>query len=213
MPEPVGPVTSTMPLGLYMIAAEFLERLLVHADLGQVERNDRTVQDPHDHAFAEHRRQHADTQVDRVAADGQFDPTVLRQTPLGNVQVRHHFDASRDRKRQVTWRRHQFVQHTVRFDANPKLVFERLEVNVAGVFFDRGEQNHVEQLANRRAVGHRFHTGQFDWPFPGGQPFGRFGQLGVCREVVDDALQTLGRSRVVLGQAPFPGRLRWRRPY
>ena len=109
----------------------------------------RAVEDSHHDAFAEHRGQHADPQVDGVTTDRQFDTAVLRQPPLGNIEVGHDFDARGDGEGQVTWRRHHFVQHAVRLDANPELVFKRLEVHVAGVVLDGQQQHHVEQLADR----------------------------------------------------------------
>ncbi len=120
------------------------------------------VQDSHDDAFAEHRRQHADAQVDRVTTDHQFDPTVLRHASFGDVQIRHHLDARRDREGQVTRRRHHFVQHAFGLDANAKLVLERFKVNVAGVVLDRQQQHHVQQFANRRRIGQRFGVGDVE---------------------------------------------------
>ena len=133
-------------------------------DLGQVQRHHGAVQHPHHHAFAEHRGQHADAQVDRVAADRQLDAAVLRQPPLGDVQVGHHLDAGGDGKRQVPRRRHHFVQHAVGLDADPELVLERLEVDVAGVVLDGHQQDHVQQLADRGAVGQGLDAGQIDRP-------------------------------------------------
>ena len=83
-----GPVTSTMPLGLRMISRKAARMAGVHAHGVQVEHDHGAVQDPHDHALAEHGGQHADAEVDRVAAHGQADAAVLRQPPLGDVEVR-----------------------------------------------------------------------------------------------------------------------------
>ena len=84
----------------------------------QVERDDRAVEHPHDDALAEHRGQHGDAQVDRMAADGQLDAAVLRQAPLGDVEVGHDLDAGGDGEGQVARRRHHFIQHAVGLDAN-----------------------------------------------------------------------------------------------
>ena len=88
LPEPVGPVTSTMPLGWRISSRNMASVVGVHADRVQVEHDHRAVEDPHDDALAEHRRQHAHAEVDRVAADGEPDAAVLRQPPLGDVEVR-----------------------------------------------------------------------------------------------------------------------------
>ena len=107
-----------MPLGLSMTSRKSSSVVRVHADLVQVERHDRAVEHPHDDAFAEHRGQHADAQIDRVAADGQLDAAVLRQPPLGDVEIGHDLDAGGDGERQVPRRRHHFVQHAVGLDAD-----------------------------------------------------------------------------------------------
>ena len=153
-----------MPLGLSMTSRNCLSVVGVHADLGQVERDDRAVEHPHDDALAEHRGQHADAQIDRVAADGQLDAAVLRQAALGDVEVGHHLDAGGDGERQVPRRRNHFEQHAVGLDADAELVLERLEVQVAGVVLDRQQQHHVQQLADRGAVGQGLDVGQVDRP-------------------------------------------------
>ena len=108
LPEPVGPVTKTMPLGLWITSRKAFSVSASMPDLVQVERDDRAIEHPHDHAFAEHGGQHAHAQIDGVAADRQLDAAVLRQAPLGDVQVRHDLDAGRDRECQMPRRRHHF---------------------------------------------------------------------------------------------------------
>ena len=149
-------------VGLVHHVAKGLERRRVHADLVQIERNDRAVEHPHDDAFAEHGGQHADAQVDRMPADGQLDAAVLRHAAFGDVEIGHDLDARRDGKGQVARRRHHFIEHAVGLDANAEFVFERLEVQVAGVVLDGQQQHHVEQLADRRAVGQGLDAGQVD---------------------------------------------------
>ena len=104
----------------------------------------------------------AHPQVDRVTTHRQFNTAVLRQATFGNIQVRHDLDARGDGERQVTRRRHHFVQHAVRLDANAKFVFKGLEMHVAGMVLDGQQQHHIQQLADRRTVGQRFGTCQID---------------------------------------------------
>ena len=184
-----------MPLGLAMTSRNLASVVVVHADLVQVERHDRAVEHPHDDALAEHRGQHADAEIDRVAADGQLDAAVLRHAALGDVEIGHHLDAGGDREGQMARRRHHFVQHAVGLDADAELVLERLEVQVAGVVLDRQQQHHVEQLADRGAVGQGFDAGEVDRA--AGHLRGRGGQLGVLLHRGDDALDALGVLAVV----------------
>ena len=94
LPEPVGPVTITMPLGLWMSWRMTLQVVLAHAELVEVEADVAAVEHAHDDALAEHRRQHADAEVDRLVVDVQLDAAVLRHAPLGDVEVRHDLDAA-----------------------------------------------------------------------------------------------------------------------
>ena len=84
-----------------------------------------------------------------MTADRQFDPTVLRKATFGDVQIGHHLDPRRDGEGQVSWRRNHFVQHAVRLDADPELVFKRFKMHVAGVVLDGQQEHHVQQFADR----------------------------------------------------------------
>ena len=97
-----------------------------------------------------------------MAADGELDAAVLRHAALGDVEVRHDLDAGGDGEGQVARRRHHFIQHAVGLDADAELVFERFEVQVAGVVANGDQQHHVQQLADRRAVGQGLDARQVD---------------------------------------------------
>ena len=84
-------------------------RHLVHPYLGQRQRYHRSVQDSHNHALAEHGRQYAHAQVHLVPTHHQLDSTVLWQTSLGNIQIRHNLDSRGNRKGEVTRRGNHFV--------------------------------------------------------------------------------------------------------
>ncbi len=130
-----------------------------------------------------------------MAAHGEFNPTVLRQSPLGDIQVGHHLDARGDRERQVAGRGNQFVQHAVGLDSNAELVLEGLEVNVAGVFLDGRQEHDIQQLSHRSTVDDLGH--QFDRTVPG-QRLGRCRQVLILVQRIDDAFQALIIPRVVL---------------
>ena len=55
---------------------------------------------------------------------------------------------------QVARRRHHLVEHAVAAIAHLVFVFERLEMDVAGLVVDGQQQDHVDQLANRGGVRH-----------------------------------------------------------
>src|SRR5687768_18118683 len=62
--------------------AKTVERRIVQADLIQIERDDRAIEHPHDHALAEHRRQYADSQIDGMSADRSEEHTSELQSRL-----------------------------------------------------------------------------------------------------------------------------------
>ena len=129
------------------------------------------VQHADDHAFAEHGRQDADAHVHRVAADVQLDAAVLRQAPLGDVQVGHDLDAAGDGHGQVARRRHHFVEHAVAAIAHLVFVFKRLEMDVAGLVLDGQQEHHVDELADGGGVGDflRLSRSMLDSPAAGRQ--------------------------------------------
>src|SRR5262249_32161380 len=91
-------------VGLVDDVAELLDQVLFHADLIEIERHRRAVEHADDHALAKHGGQDANAQIDRVAADVEFDAAVLGESAFGDVEVRHDFDAAGDRGGQVARR-------------------------------------------------------------------------------------------------------------
>ena len=169
-----------------------------HAELLEIERDHATVEHPHHHALAEKRRQHAHAEVDRMAAHRQLDPAVLRKTPLGDVEIRHHLDPSGDRKGEMLRRRHHLLQHAVGLQPDPELMLERLEVDVAGAVADRHQEHHVEELADRRALGQRLNAREVDRAVPVGRRSRCSLQVLVAGQFVDDRFDRVGRGRIIL---------------
>src|SRR5690606_30189305 len=132
--------------------AEDLELIGTEAELLEVESEVRAVEDTHDDAFAEHRRERRDAQVDGISADVELDATVLRKARFGDVEVRHDLDPGDERTREVERRRHHLVEDAVDAVAHLELVLERLEVDVRRAVADRLEENHVEELDDRTGV-------------------------------------------------------------
>src|SRR5674476_425819 len=76
---------------------ELLQVIACKTNRLEAEAHVRTIKHAHDDALAMHGGHGGDTQVKLAAFDAYFDAPVLRQTPLGNVEVRHEFDAGVDR--------------------------------------------------------------------------------------------------------------------
>ena len=130
-----------------------------------------------------------------MSADVEFDTAVLRQPAFGDIEVGHDLDSRRDGKGQVPRRRDHFVQDAVGLDADPEFVLERLEVQVAGVVLDRQQQDHVEQFADRGAVGQGLDAGEVDRPVA--VELGcRCCQVGIGLEVGYQTLDAFGIARI-----------------
>ncbi len=116
----------------------------------------RAVEHAQHDGFAELRRQRGHAEVNRAVGHVITDATVLRQPPLGNVQVRHDFDARNHRQRQVLRRRRHFVKRAVHAVTDAKFVFKRFEMNVARAVLDGLKQDQVHELHDGRLVGQTF---------------------------------------------------------
>ena len=132
-----------------------------------------------------------------MATDVELDATVLRETALGDVEIRHHLDPGRDRKREMLRRRHHLLKHPLRLEPDAKLALERLEVDVASAVADRQEEHHVEELANRGALGEGLDARQIGGPFAA--EAGRLRrQLLVVFQALDDRFDALVVGRIKL---------------
>src|SRR5688572_33306937 len=64
------------------------------AELAKADVDARFIEDSHDDLFAERRGDRADAKVEVFALVPDLDTAVLRNTPLGDVHVRHDFQAA-----------------------------------------------------------------------------------------------------------------------
>ena len=140
-------------VGLVNELADRVEIVLAQAELVEIEAHVAAVEHAHDHGLAEHRRQNAHAQIDRLIVHRQLDAPVLRQPALGNVEIRHDLDARADRRRDVRGRRHHFVQHAVDAIAHLEFILERLEVNVRGLVLDGLQKHEVDKIADVIGIG------------------------------------------------------------
>ena len=113
-----------------------------------------TVENPHDDAFAMHRRQGRDTQIDRDAAHRHLDASVLRQLPLGDIEPRQDLDARDNGGAIAVRRRFDFAQRSVDRDADPEAAVARLQMDVRSAGLDRGFDDAVDHADDRGFAGH-----------------------------------------------------------
>ncbi len=142
--------------------AEGRQLVVAHSDLLQAELHVGAVEHAEHNALPEHRRQHADAQVDGHPPQGQLDAPILGESPLGDVEVGHDLDPRRDGQRHVPRRRHHLVQHAVDAVAHLELIVKGFEVDVARLVLDGLEQHQVEELLDRVEVHHLLDFGEVD---------------------------------------------------
>jgi hypothetical protein len=132
---------------------EVLEAPRVEAQLGHVELERFLVEDAEHGLLAEDRGQDRHAEVDLLASVPQLDPSVLRQPPLGDVQVGHDLETGDDRGLQALGRRQHLLEHAVHPKADAQLLLVGLPVQVGGTTPDGVQQDHVHQLHHRCLVG------------------------------------------------------------
>ena len=140
-------------VGLRIGAMEAVQLGLRHAELGEVHHDRFLVEDAHDHALAAHRRHGDDAQVDAVAVDGQPDAAVLRQAPLGDVELGHDLHARDDAGGHPPRDRVDVAQHAVDAEAHAQVLALRRDVKVGGALLDGLPDELVDELDDRRVVG------------------------------------------------------------
>jgi hypothetical protein len=88
LPEPVGPVTSRMPLGSVMIFRHCLSVLVAEAEFLEVDRRLVVIDDADDDFLAVLAGHRADAQVDRALVHADVDAAVLREAALRRCPAR-----------------------------------------------------------------------------------------------------------------------------
>ena len=136
-----------------MSCSNSLQRVLGEAERLEVHDDARAVEDTQHDALAVERRQRRDAEVDLLAHHAELDAAVLRQAPLGDVELRHDLDARHDGRLQPARRRLDVVQHAVDAVADLELVLERLDVDVGRALLDGAVDEQVHQPDDRRLAG------------------------------------------------------------
>ena len=94
-----------------------------------------------------------DAEVDQAALVAHAETAVLRDAPLGDIELAHDLDARNDRRVPVLRdRRHGVVQHAVDAVLDGDFLVARLDVNITGAAFQRAEDRRVDQLDDRRDI-------------------------------------------------------------
>src|SRR6267378_774358 len=140
-------------VGLVDRGVELIEGPLVEAELGHVELQRVLVEDTEDRLLAEDRGERRHTEVDLAGVVAELDAPVLRQPPLGDVEVGHDLQSREDRRLEALGRCQHLVEDAVHAEADTEDLLVRFEVDVGGALLDGVHEHHVDELDDRRLVG------------------------------------------------------------
>ena len=133
---------------------EILEGVPGEPKFVHVEHDAALVQDPEDDRFPVNRRDGGDPEVNLLPFHPEHDPPVLREAPLGDVQLGHDFEPGDDRRLEAFRGRFHVVQHAVDPVPHPEMILERFQVNVRGPPFDGPGDDQVHETDDRTFGGH-----------------------------------------------------------
>src|SRR5207302_4682710 len=95
-------------------------------------------------------RQAGDSKVVVFVLIANRDASVLRYTPLGDVHLRHDFEARDERRLDVLRHRHRLMENTVHAIADSKPAAIRLDMDIGSAFLDRLLNNRIGHADDRR---------------------------------------------------------------
>ena len=127
--------------------------VVLEAHVFEAEADAGAVEHPHHQALAVHRGHRRQAQIEFVALDPRLDAPVLRQPPLGDVEVRQQLDARTDRGAVLEPDRLAGMDHAVDPVAHMQPVFERFEVDVRRAQVGDAADDRVDQPDHRRLAG------------------------------------------------------------
>ena len=131
------------------------QRRGLEPQLGQVGLQGLLVEDPEEDTLTVDRGHDRDAEVNLVRLLPELDASVLRQSPLGDVQVCHDLQARDERGLNPLGRRHDLVQDAVDPVPDPQSSVPRIDVDVRGAPPQPVEEDRVHQPDDRHLVGQR----------------------------------------------------------
>ena len=140
-------------VGLVDHRAHAIEVIIAQANLVERKLDIGTVKHAKHDRLAEHGRKNRHAQVDRGLAEMELDTTVLRQTPLGDVELGHDLDAGDQRGGEGLGNLLHLVEHAVDAVAQLELVFEGLEVDIAGLVLNGDHEDQLHEFDDGVVVG------------------------------------------------------------
>ena len=130
------------------------EVVVVESELVETQHDGALVENTHNGFLAVDRGHRRHTQVELASVVGKVDFSVLRDTPFGDVHIRHNLDTRCHRRLNVLGRAHHLVEHAVHPVAHLDRLGLGLDVNVGGLVVDGLGDDEVDDAHDRRFVDH-----------------------------------------------------------
>src|SRR5580704_15823876 len=127
-----------------------IEQIDVKSKLIEFDHDALAVENTHDDRLAIQAGQHRHTQIVAVALYVDLNAAVLRKALLRDVEVRHDFEAGKQRRLNCLGRVHHDPEHTVYPVSHDHLAFERLDVNIGSLERNGLGDDKVRQPDDRR---------------------------------------------------------------
>src|SRR5437773_380811 len=134
--------------------------VLGHTEHLEIEVYGAAIEHAQNNALAKLRGQSRDAEIHAAAGDIFLDATILGQSALGDVHVRHHFHTRDYRWCQMSRRWGHFIQRAIDAITDFEFVFEWLEMNVAGPVLNCLIQNQIDKANDRSGIGFCFRSGR-----------------------------------------------------
>ncbi len=132
--------------------AQQLEHVPAHAEVWQGKPSRLFVQDAQDDPLSVGRRQCRDADIHFAAADAQWNPAILGNAFLGDIELRHYLDTRYQERRQRAFWPHDFAHDAVDAEAHAEVLLECFDMHIRRIFPDRLRQKRVDKADDRGVV-------------------------------------------------------------
>ncbi len=139
---------NTVRLGKRLL--EHIKILPLKPDMVNIMVNRRLIQNSHHDLFAVNRRYHRNTNIDIPPGRLDFEPAVLRKTPLGYIHLRKNLNPRYHCRLHPPRRRNHITKYPVYSHTNRHRTLLRLNMNIAGTTLNRLAQQQIHKSNHRR---------------------------------------------------------------
>ena len=120
------------------------------------------IQKSHDNILSVNDGYARNTDINLLVFHLHVEPSILRFTAFGDIQIRQDFDTGDDRRLKMFGRGLFFMKYPIHTETDGKTVLFGFDMDVGGIFSHRLHDHHVDQAHNRRLLSDPLEAFQFD---------------------------------------------------